>query len=343
MRATVYVCLLLVFLQSTAFTQEGLQNRLVIKGQVLDETGLPVSGVSVTAHRDAGLRGKVPTASSNARGEFTIAVSQTGSYTVTTAKPSEGYPSSFNPFYYPFEESLAHVNVETDQPAPVAVVRLGAKAGTLSGRLVDAETGRPIGDAEIHLCRAEVPKYCYRVAARYVDGEFSFLVPTDPFTVRISAQGFHDWNGDRSGDGQSAVFQVKSKTTKAIDVLFEKLPADKSSAADLQSLAAPQPVAPVGGAQFDHFPRATKLEWSPVSGAASYTIELQVCAQGDVNGNECGGLLQLRGNPPLSGIEKTSYEFLFIGAQPGRWRVWAVDSNGRAGGKSDWLRFIFKQ
>jgi hypothetical protein len=81
-----------------------------------------------------------------------------------------------------------------------------------------------------------------------------------------------------------------------------------------------------------------------VSGAASYTVELEVCEAGDTDGTECKGhLLQIRGNPPLSGIDGTSYEFLFIGAQPGQWRVWAVDAKGQVGLKSQWFKFIYKQ
>ena len=31
----------------------------------------------------------------------------------------------------------------------------------------------------------------------------------------------------------------------------------------------------------------------------------------------------------------------FVGAQPGRWRVWAVDKEGREGFKSPWRLFVY--
>jgi len=37
----------------------------------------------------------------------------------------------------------------------------------------------------------------------------------------------------------------------------------------------------------------------------------------------------------------TSYEFRFIGAQPGRWRVWGVDKEDREGFKSAWRNFVY--
>jgi len=35
--------------------------------------------------------------------------------------------------------------------------------------------------------------------------------------------------------------------------------------------------------------------------------------------------------------------FRFVGAQPGRWRVSAVDANGASGPKSEWREFWYTQ
>jgi hypothetical protein len=48
--------------------------------------------------------------------------------------------------------------------------------------------------------------------------------------------------------------------------------------------------------------------------------------------------LELRTN---SSLTETSFEFDFIGAQPGRWRIWAIDKDGREGFKSPWRVFIY--
>jgi protocatechuate 3,4-dioxygenase beta subunit len=66
----ILVGLLVTILHCAAFAQTTQQKAMVIKGQVLDDQGLPVAGVAVTAYPDAGLRGKLPTATSDARGEF---------------------------------------------------------------------------------------------------------------------------------------------------------------------------------------------------------------------------------------------------------------------------------
>jgi hypothetical protein len=43
-------------------------------------------------------------------------------------------------------------------------------------------------------------------------------------------------------------------------------------------------------------------------------------------------------SPALSG---TSWTFDFVGAQPGRWRVWAISSTGSPGPKSGWWTFTY--
>ena len=168
------------------------------------------------------------------------------------------------------------------------------------------------------------------------------LVPAAPLTIQISASGYEDWYGGERGDRQPVSVQVSPGTTKELNVSLARLSA-RGNDANSAVLDAPRPLLPADGAELGHYPRTTRLEWSAVPGAASYTVELEVC-QMEIEGKECRGqLLQLRGNPPLSGIEGTSYVLLFIGAQPGRWRVWAADAKGRVGLKSPWFKFIYKQ
>lgn len=94
-----------------------------------------------------------------------------------------------------------------------------------------------------------------------------------------------------------------------------------------QGLTAPTQISPANEAVFNHYPRSTTLTWSAVSGAANYTIERQYCSP-------CVDYA------PVTGLTSTSYTFNFIGAQPGRWRVFAVDANG-PGPKSGWWGFSY--
>jgi hypothetical protein len=79
------------------------------------------------------------------------------------------------------------------------------------------------------------------------------------------------------------------------------------------------------------------LEWQPVEGAAFYKVEVDFCYGLVKSLREC---LDPQPNKLPTIVQDTNYEFLFVGAQPGRWRVWAIDQNGKEGFKSPWWTFF---
>jgi hypothetical protein len=103
-------------------------------------------------------------------------------------------------------------------------------------------------------------------------------------------------------------------------------------------LAKPALVSPPDNSKFSHYPRATTLVWKSVGGAASYTVEVD-CMHCCKSGEWCSEV----GKPwkVVEGVTGTTFQFDFAGAQPGRWRVWAVGTNGAAGAKSEWWEFSF--
>ena len=94
-------------------------------------------------------------------------------------------------------------------------------------------------------------------------------------------------------------------------------------------LPAPAQVSPAHGSVYNHYPRKTTLRWKSVAGAKSYTAEVEY-----KSGNKWSPLKK------QSGL-KYDYTFNFVGAQPGRWRVWAVDSAGKKGLASGWREFRY--
>jgi len=105
-----------------------------------------------------------------------------------------------------------------------------------------------------------------------------------------------------------------------------------------QGLTAPVQVSPANGTVFNNFPRHTKLDWKPVQGAARYGLEIDCfgCCQAGKWCTDVGGKYI---NVPS--VNATEYTFDFVGAQPGRWRVWAIDAQGHAGPKSPWWEFKY--
>jgi len=101
------------------------------------------------------------------------------------------------------------------------------------------------------------------------------------------------------------------------------------------NLPAPKLTSPADKSVFDFYPRKTVLVWEAVSGAAGYRIEIDFSSQGIWSGEQRG-----TGGQVVE-TKETTYTHMFVGAQPGRWRVWAVDAEGRAGPKSPWWGFSY--
>ena len=106
------------------------------------------------------------------------------------------------------------------------------------------------------------------------------------------------------------------------------------------TIPTPTPISPKNGVTFDHFPRATELTWSAVPGAASYSVEIDCFHCCDV-GKWCTETTKPR--MAASRIEGTSYRFNWVGANLGRWRVWAVGSDGKESAKSEWQDFLYNR
>ena len=85
----------------------------------------------------------------------------------------------------------------------------------------------------------------------------------------------------------------------------------------------PCPVSPADQSVFGHFPRVTTLTWTPIANASSYEVEVQFgngCTSGPIT---CA---TWTGGPTTTGA--SFYNFGFVGAQPGRWRVRAITPAG---------------
>ena len=99
-------------------------------------------------------------------------------------------------------------------------------------------------------------------------------------------------------------------------------------------LDAPKLLFPADKAELNAFPRRTVCTWEPVAGAVSYLFEWDYSAD---------GVWSQAGNTERTGysVAGTSFFFDFPGKEPGRWRVSALDAQGRRGRTSEWRTFEY--
>ena len=329
-----------LWLPQTAPVSNAVQGQFVITGQVVNQSGTPVAYASVYAIPDS-LHGSLPATLTDANGKFAIAVGNPGRYRVSGQKYAEQYAGLGSTFHYPSPQTLPEVIVKADQPSPYLIVRLGPRAGILTGSIVDAMTHAYVTKFQIRACRVEAPRYCHEESFASNWGRFQMLVPATPILVEAFADGYRHWQLTDQSKQQPSPIHLESGETKELTVSLNRLGIPIEGLP--KPLDAPQLVSPANGTEFDHYPRVTKLEWTPVPGAASYALEIEYC-DGLVR-KECKDPSPWYGSsvPPTSGIEGTSYQFSFVGAQPGRWRVWAHDAHGWAGKESEWFLFIYRR
>lgn len=101
----------------------------------------------------------------------------------------------------------------------------------------------------------------------------------------------------------------------------------------------PVQISPVSGSVFDALPRTTTLVWTAVPRARSYSVEVDPwCADSNTWCSEVGAADLVRLDVA---IEDTTRTFEHVGAQRGRWRVWAVSRNGTTSAKTGWWQFEY--
>lgn len=319
----------------------------VISGDVQDGTGHGAAEVRVCAFTTEPDR-DVLCAKSDAEGRFNLRLEKAGKYILIPEKVSDGYISQYLSFYRAPAASITNVVVNNGNPHPFVSLLLGPKNGVLSGSIMDSATGLPVENMSFTLCHQAAQGDCYVTSAKSAEGKFRVAAPHVPFTLKITADGYEEWFG-MSGTEKEGALYIASGTTMELSVyLKRRLDAEGRALSEAEkqegvNLPSPLQLSPDNEVVLDYFPRATKLEWSAVEGALSYAVEVDYCRGGEKDGRTCFNPQPhtVRGNPLMSGILETKYEFQFIGAQPGRWRVWAIDKDGRAGFKSPWRTFFY--
>lgn len=95
----------------------------------------------------------------------------------------------------------------------------------------------------------------------------------------------------------------------------------------------PRLKSPPDGATYEHYPRTIDLEWYSIPSAVAYRVEIQY----DNSTNRSRRWASLWTRDATTNHLTISY----VGAQWGRWRVWAINGNHEETQRSAWATFLF--
>jgi hypothetical protein len=335
-----------------ALTLLSAQTTYIIDGQVQENTGKPACGVRVCALAEDFDQTKpnvfISCSISDSQGKFAITVTKPSRYKLVYDDSANGHYATYQPFFRHPSAPLPEVVLGDHNVTASITLSMLPRNGLLVGRSVDTKTGLPVENVQFILCHAANPEICWHINAKNSAGKFSVPAPHVPFTFRIKSTGFEDWIGP-NGEPKETPITVAPETKSELSVYLKRTEASsQDSISETEKVAgvnldAPNQLSPGSSTVFDHYPRRTMLKWAPVEGAVSYSVEVDYCEGGRRNQSSCVNPqpLKLTNNPSMSGIVENSYEFNFVGAQPGRWRVWALDKEGREGFKSPWRAFVY--
>jgi hypothetical protein len=159
-----------------------------VEGQIVDYSGMPVSGATVYVLED----GRTPASISDETGHFVITNVTVGEHRVFAYKETEYYP---NPVWSFYEQArgldgfpIVYV-METDS-LPI-LVRLGGKAGKLNVLVSNAKTKRPVSEAAVVVSHEGKPKTLFQPGTTNSDGTIKVLVPAlVRINLTVKASGF---------------------------------------------------------------------------------------------------------------------------------------------------------
>jgi hypothetical protein len=187
----------------SVFVAQDSKRAGIIQGIVLDATEHPVEGARVKANFTGGFSGIVPSARTDKLGHFVVRRLAWGEWYVTASKEQDGYPDQSNAFYSGLNSSPVTVDLVVGNPERFVTVHLGSKAGSISGTVADAETGKPIEPC-VRLQWKNMPSINWS-GYGLLKSKFNLLVPADTdIAVAIWAWGYEPW-AYKTDDGNDAL------------------------------------------------------------------------------------------------------------------------------------------
>jgi len=202
--------ILILMFSSSLVAQNG-----VIQGTVLDEVGRPLQGAKVHAELHGVLVAKaIRYVESDEKGTFAIDRLAYGTYDVSGQKEEDGYPDSSFSFYTDKPVATSAV-ISPEHPAATVALKLGPKAGVITGTVRDALTGKPIPAS--FMLRASSKRWM----GTSQPSKFRVLIPSaTDISVEVSSAGYKTWVYDGSGS-DSRPLRLEPGSEMRLDIRLE--------------------------------------------------------------------------------------------------------------------------
>lgn len=195
----------------------------LVQGKVLNDAGQPVAGATVYADSINFEGGRMPSTRTDAQGRFRFNNLKNGLYRIYAEKEEDGYASPVSAFHSGDAGGISLVNVYEQQATADTTIFLRPKSARITGQIVNLLTRKAIKGAQIILRRVDNPDYSYSTAAD-ANGRINILVPSEPFTIEVLAEGYKKWRY-KSADAVNATdaLALTPASTKNLSIALQPI------------------------------------------------------------------------------------------------------------------------
>lgn len=193
-----------------------------IHGTVLADRGAPVTDAHVSAEVMSGPNiMTVLGAETNDTGVFAFSQLPMGEYRVFAEKQEAGYLSTRPDIFTP--KPPLTIALTPSEPTAATTIRLGPKAGMITGWVRDSSTGEPIA---AHLSLAPTDGHAWSTTGTTGQFRFQLLIPADtPVFLGACAEGYETWfYADPANRSRRSPLQLRPGTSVEIDVALDHRP-----------------------------------------------------------------------------------------------------------------------
>jgi len=196
----------------SVFGQEEIVPHRHFTGYVKDSENNPVAGARVCGWDKSGrpINGRIPCTVSEKDGGFSLNIRkwEGDTYYIFVEDSEKGYPNPMSALYEDSFRKKQTIDVDATNESKPIIIQLGLKAGKAILKIVYDESGKPVEQGQVKMCRTDNPEICQSLSTAFPKGVIEFLTPDSPVILKIELWDGNKWKEWFATDENNTLIQT---------------------------------------------------------------------------------------------------------------------------------------